>query len=95
MAKNIFQQAYEAIIFERKKVGNKTTIHDRMIKLREETNEANKALYYCMDDDKLTKEAVQELIDVIIVCAVTIIHFGFDIMKEMRENIKHQLTRKD
>jgi len=95
MAKFILTRAYEAIKNNRNKINKDTTIHERMIKLREETIEANKALYECMDDDKLSKKAVQELIDVIIVCAVTIIHFGWDLMKELKENILHQETRKD
>lgn len=86
------KQHYEAIC-KRGKITPFTTIDDFIMKMYEEIDELSD--YTGIGCNKLSNDAVMEVVDVMAVCGNLLTHLGYDVEELYKQNINKQLTHKD
>lgn len=88
---NLDLEHYQSII-KRGKIDSNTDLFDFIEKIREEFKEL---LYesFSIHDNILTKEFIQEAIDLRQAITNMLIHFNIDIKSELKENIQKQINR--
>lgn len=86
MMQELFERHYQAIV-ERGLINDNTEVKDFINKMHEEFIEI-RTLYD--DFEYNTREFDQEIIDLMCVCANSLIHYGINIEKELLKNIEKQ-----
>ena len=84
-------QHYQSII-KRGKINSDTDLFDFIEKIREEFKELLHESF-SIHDNILTKEFIQEAIDLRQAITNMLIHFNIDIESELKENIQKQINR--